>query len=517
MPLSPQQKHQLSDFLSGAIRTFPDIFEAVSEQILLLIFKARQLSLDEKNLAWFSEQHRVLNALCDLKETIDQLDQHTRQSWNRPEAQSDALDSALDFMYQLYNGFDNGVISLQTWKEMGSARSGQRGWAGEEQSQHNQFIKTELFNILIVGDTRCTAIDKQQRMGYSHQDLSLAYSRAELLISKLNDYYAIDHLQVLSETLYYTLQIYRERNPQLPPWLSALSEINSDKHNEYVQRNSEKEIYRYLESHLSSFIETFVQADDADAANLLVKQLHWVSARHLYDWISNLTRYFKTSQQTAYNWTFRTVKQPEEQINFFNRDEYRCEISIGRTRLIELIRKNGLADAAGVLAECLAGFYHQAAFAPDKLSHQSPSKQEEEGTNTHRFADRQVRRDRAAFYLSEFAGWHQYNKALFKNQHIKRTEKVNVGSWLVGLKCYDLKNGIPDGNRQKLSAIYPLIRADNSLPETGGTSDISLQRHHTKVKDAIHNQIDSLIRQQQQNTPRYNDANFAIRPLWGSD
>lgn len=41
----------------------PGIYEAVSEQILLLIFKARQLYQDPEYRPRFEEQHRVLSAL----------------------------------------------------------------------------------------------------------------------------------------------------------------------------------------------------------------------------------------------------------------------------------------------------------------------------------------------------------------------------------------------------------------------------------------------------------------------
>ena len=42
---------------------FPHIHEAVSEQLLLLIFKARRLYLDPEYRPWFDEQHRILSAL----------------------------------------------------------------------------------------------------------------------------------------------------------------------------------------------------------------------------------------------------------------------------------------------------------------------------------------------------------------------------------------------------------------------------------------------------------------------
>ena len=58
-----QQNHQYYRILSGESRPFPSIYEAVSEQILLLIFKARQLYQDPEYRPWFEEQHQVLSSL----------------------------------------------------------------------------------------------------------------------------------------------------------------------------------------------------------------------------------------------------------------------------------------------------------------------------------------------------------------------------------------------------------------------------------------------------------------------
>ncbi|MFU1814777.1 hypothetical protein, partial [Enterococcus faecium] len=56
-----QQKYDR--VLSGESHPFPGIYEAVSEQLLLLIFKARQLYQNPEYRPWFEEQHRVLSAL----------------------------------------------------------------------------------------------------------------------------------------------------------------------------------------------------------------------------------------------------------------------------------------------------------------------------------------------------------------------------------------------------------------------------------------------------------------------
>ncbi|HFU9283033.1 TPA: hypothetical protein ACIX8W_005205, partial [Escherichia coli] len=55
--------HPYYRVLSGTSMPFPHIHEAVSEQLLLLIFKARRLYLDPEYRPWFDEQHRILSAL----------------------------------------------------------------------------------------------------------------------------------------------------------------------------------------------------------------------------------------------------------------------------------------------------------------------------------------------------------------------------------------------------------------------------------------------------------------------
>ncbi|NYY78201.1 hypothetical protein DMI69_09845 [Escherichia coli] len=57
-----QQKYQYDRVLSGELHPFHGIYEAVSEQILLLILKHVNY-IRIQNIARFEEQHRVLSAL----------------------------------------------------------------------------------------------------------------------------------------------------------------------------------------------------------------------------------------------------------------------------------------------------------------------------------------------------------------------------------------------------------------------------------------------------------------------
>ncbi|HGC5971377.1 TPA: hypothetical protein ACI0Y0_005717, partial [Klebsiella pneumoniae] len=108
-----QQKYQYDRVLSGESHPFPGIYEAVSEQLLLLIFKARQLYQNPEYRPWFEEQHRVLSALRANTELLRIF----REQRNAEEPEliikestlplltNSNLTDALNIMCHLYNGF----------------------------------------------------------------------------------------------------------------------------------------------------------------------------------------------------------------------------------------------------------------------------------------------------------------------------------------------------------------------------------------------------------------------------
>lgn len=67
---SEHKKNQFCMYLSGAATPFPYIYDAISEQILLLILKARKLNEDTEFSKWFSEQHQALTELRSLSKEI---------------------------------------------------------------------------------------------------------------------------------------------------------------------------------------------------------------------------------------------------------------------------------------------------------------------------------------------------------------------------------------------------------------------------------------------------------------
>lgn len=110
--------HPYYRVLSGTSMPFPHIHEAVSEQLLLLIFKARRLYLDPEYRPWFDEQHRILSALR-ANTKLQSILEKNRENYSISETDnplSKDLYAAFQVMCHLYNGFDNRLVSLKTWE-----------------------------------------------------------------------------------------------------------------------------------------------------------------------------------------------------------------------------------------------------------------------------------------------------------------------------------------------------------------------------------------------------------------
>lgn len=199
-----QQKYQYDRVLSGELHPFPGIYEAVSEQILLLIFKARQLYQDPEYRPWFEEQHRVLSALRANTELLRIFREQrsaeepklTIEESTSPQPTPSALTDALNVMCHLYNGFDEGNISLKTWGAMQEVQTtstfispGPRTWKTPELAK---FVGDDLFNILTECKAWSSPIPAEARQGYCHQDLSVAHSCTSELLAHLKQYHEID-------------------------------------------------------------------------------------------------------------------------------------------------------------------------------------------------------------------------------------------------------------------------------------------------------------------------------------
>ncbi|EFE1346830.1 hypothetical protein CJV58_005477, partial [Escherichia coli] len=177
------QQNQYYRILSGESRPFPGIYEAVSEQLLLLIFKARQLYQDPEYRPWFEEQHKVLLALRDNTELQKIFNKQRKENFAlgaSTSSQPTALTNALNVMCHLYNGFDEGNISLKSWGAMQEVQTtpdffslGPRTWKTPELAK---FVGDDLFNILTECKAWSSPIPAEARQGYCHQDLSVAHS-----------------------------------------------------------------------------------------------------------------------------------------------------------------------------------------------------------------------------------------------------------------------------------------------------------------------------------------------------
>lgn len=77
------QQNQYYRILSGESRPFPGIYEAISEQLLLLIFKARQLYQAPEYRPWFEEQHQVYSLHCVLIQSSGEYLQNKEEYKNQ--------------------------------------------------------------------------------------------------------------------------------------------------------------------------------------------------------------------------------------------------------------------------------------------------------------------------------------------------------------------------------------------------------------------------------------------------
>lgn len=185
---------------------FPHIHEAVSEQLLLLIFKARRLYLIQNIVPGFDEQHRILSALRANTKLQNILEQN-REDYSIGETDnplSKELYAAFQVMCHLYNGFDNRLVSLKT-REI---------WTGNQQQNLSAKIVVAGKHLRWKNssETICSIFWQIVkliahhfplwfRQGYCHQDLSVAHSCTKELLEQLNRYHQIDESAILARTL----------------------------------------------------------------------------------------------------------------------------------------------------------------------------------------------------------------------------------------------------------------------------------------------------------------------------
>ncbi|HGN1205859.1 TPA: hypothetical protein ACKRPP_001289 [Proteus mirabilis] len=524
-------RHLFRTYLSGSDTPFPNIYDAISEQILLLILKARQLNENTEFSKWFAEQHKVLTKLRAQSDEINEIySNHNHLShYNKPEQNS--LMDALIFMRPLYTGFDENKVSLKSWREMHRQSPQRRGPLARQNSLLEKFIQDDVFAILAESPTHCPPIPTQERKGYCHQDLSIAHSCSGELLSLLDDFHKIDSQQILADAIYNLITDLHRANIDTPDYLSEFEKIYSniwieDRRNSHVFH----EIIRLINDEgRVEFIERLAEQCDPQYANYLLDQFIGIYALEIIQWLDKLQMYFNYTQSTPFEWKFTTVtpdvnassEEEGQQSSVAWESDY-CQISIKRNTLLKLIHTNALHDAADSLANCLLRIYNQPATEMLREKDLIPQITDQErhvySSNSYHFTSvNQGNYQKWIDILIFFEKWYENNKVLLISHQKKRTERVNVVIRLAGLKFYDLKMGIPDNDGMKIKdGIHDRVRQDTSLRFKKAISNVSLQRYYSQVKKIIKNDIDDLLLNQRNNNSifPFSGSYHAIKPLW---
>ncbi|HBS7417781.1 TPA: hypothetical protein MAQ77_004693 [Klebsiella pneumoniae] len=528
---SEHKRNQFSMYLSGAATPFPYIYDAISEQILLLILKARKLNEDTEFSKWFSEQHQALTELRSLSNEIRKIFNYNNYLPYFYEQKEDSIMNALIFMQPLYTGFDEGKVSLQTWGEMNGQQSNQGVRFAEKYKLIEKFVHDDLFAILVKGPTFCTPISPEARKGYCHQDLSIAHSCSNELLSRLNDFHKIDSLSILAEAIYKLITDLHDTEVTTPDWLSEFKKGHTNfQPGEIRQTSSFHKIIKLInEEGRNEFIDRIAKQSDLDLVDYLLHQYMGIYAAEIMQWVTKLQMYFNNTQSLPFTWKFTTVmpdidasSEAEEKQQTVAWESDYCQISIKRDTLLKLIQANALHDAADTLADCLLRIYGQPADEMRKEKGAIPQISEQEScvynTNSYHFNNtNQVNYKKCIDKLHFFEEWYENNKVLLIKQNENRTSRISVEVRLAGLKCYDLKMGLLDGNGMKFKdGIYNLVKQDSNVRLDNTISDMSLQRYYSDVKKIIKNDIDALLLRQRKSNSRhpFNGAINNIKPLW---
>lgn len=509
-------KEKLIELLSGKERLFAEVYEAVAEQYLLLAMKARHLYKNEQYSKWFKEQDRVLKALCKQRDAIstayNAIHDAGYNSAYSNHSKAD-LDVAMKVMNSFYHGFDNGKQILKTWWGMGRPSS-----SGERHLHSNQskqdYVQGDLFELLHSCNPSCTPIPLDERMDYSHQDLAISFSCSDTIISSLNEFFNIDYLDILDETV------------------ESFSKDN-DEFNNLTSLLLERRRMPADSKNTDSTREPIIAA-----VNLLFTKISYIGVQHFlsvyvelvaqvtHGWLMETQRHFKFRHPVNYKWKYNVVdlrKEGTDYLSSLTQDNIYGQISISRASIIQLIRRNGAAgfdDVALEISRELGQLYKNLLAQDAHIENLILDEKE-----TIVFDNKNsIISDRAVAYLSHLAEWYDKNNVLFYSDAAKRKDKANVAAWLCGLKLYDMKIGIPNRDGIKLKEAYKIIKLDKDLHGIKNSSIPSLQRYQSKIKTLINNGVDAdtgidvtvLINKQKElneNTP-FNGAIYATRPLW---
>lgn len=162
-----------------------------------------------------------------------------------------------------------------------------------------------------------------------------------------------------------------------------------------------------------------------------------------------------------------------------------------------MIHTNTLQDAVIYLCHCLQEKYKKSSQNETEFPGIKPPASESEiniTDNIEFYSLLELSKDNEK-RLETFQKWYEKNKVLLESHKQKRTEKIDVAVRLVGLKAYDLHEGIPDRPKRKVKdGINEDIKADTSLRlSKTNISDTSLNRYRRTVKEIINNEIDVFL------------------------
>lgn len=527
MSHSKQQKHEHISILSGNQTLFPEIYDAISEQVLLLIFKARQLYMTPEYRAWFTEQHQVLGCLCKQSDKIKKLFPQEDFTLGTQENNKDELDWALIFMHQLYRGFDEGNVSLKTWGEMHLQPANFLPQNVKRYKNPNtEFVREELFSILTDSKVHCSPIPPHIRQGYSHQALSIAHSHTKKLLAQLNKYHEISHSQILALTIYETINALKVNKTNIPDWLSIFSnEYTSYIGNQSLQSETLRKFVKLINEKGSESI-----IKDITSPSMLLNLFriyNYIYVTEINNWVAGILNYLDINNHTAYRWKFTTVSKnvvaPDDTFEYRNSIEWNtdyCNISITRDNIFKLIRTNTLHDATSSLADCLEKIYlkslREIMVDDDTIPPITDIERQIHSSSDPIFKENNCKD--TGVRISEFEEWYKKNKVLLVNPKKKRIEKIDVTVRLAGLKGYDLQMGIPDGKKMKITDnLNDNVKKDNTLRLPSTISHVSLNRYRYAVQHIIKNECDLLLQKQKEmnvNVPYSGDLK-SIKPFWG--
>lgn len=515
-----QLRKDLEACLMGHQKPYESMYEAVSEQVMLLLLSARKLYKNKEYALWFDYHQGLLDSLNADEKQINQLftsrfDRY-QHSYYR-----DRDSTGLILLGSFFNGYDKGLSSLQSWNQLCTryspdisdrAKGRGRQRPADEAKRYHYLI--DDFKNMLPRDIK--PILPEARLGYSHQSLMLAHLRADEITKYIVDFEEIDHTKVLAESIYIFLCEQKKNKKPVPEVLKFISERSELKFfnvGESVAlsdievicelmtfgNNENSKIYQEVDTTIKCNLDSF----STDDMSSLWEIIHETYARYVHEWLRPIVGLLRVRNHSGFHW--KVSKKPCESDNMkflYGASKHTFNIEIGDSTLKQLVDNHGVYDAIYFLADYLIGNIDNQVLETKEGSVSDYSLKPKANDSDANW--KMIR------YINSFIEWYQINKVLFIDKTIKREGKPKVNLWFAGLNAYDLKNGIAKNQKQLLKDILAV------KSEQFGVSEITLKRYHSRVKKIIDKDIEILVEEQQslnKDAP-FNGFNLAFRPLW---